>query len=116
MSGHMMAVVPFDDDDIEALFDAVEVLASGGKVPAETVTKLKKFRERRNSRLVEIEPVKEPASQKYTAQQVANNYQAAVLKDIAMTRGLSVKGGEVAVAQRLLDTGWMPDPVLMKKL
>ncbi len=43
-----------------------------------------------------------------TAQQIANTYKSADLKNEARSRGLSLSGNEITVAQRLLDSGWKP--------
>lgn len=44
-----------------------------------------------------------------TAAGVAKEFAAATLKAKAKEMGLVTTGGEVAVAQRLLDAGWTPD-------
>jgi hypothetical protein len=45
---------------------------------------------------------------KITAKEVAVKFPAVALRALAKERGLITTGGELAVAQRLLDSGWRP--------
>lgn len=52
------------------------------------------------------DPVIQPV--KPLAADVAKKFAAADLKSVAKARGLATTGGEIMVAQRILDDGWLP--------